>query len=1133
MKKKSLFKLATIIIILSVVFIFFYGINRYLFGKNEILYIATVGPFSGKDQSIGSEMLKGINFCLDKVNKTGGVNGKKIALVVFDDQNNTYLARKKALEISESKKNILAVIGHYTSDASFQGGAVYRISEIPAITASATNDKVTLYNNWYYRIIFNNRSQGIFLANYIKKIFNDDMVYIVYDQDLYGAPLSYAFKTSFLNLGGKIASWGFDQNNKKIDSIIDNITDEIITKQKDLPGTIFLSVHQKEAAKIIVALKRKHNQSKIIAGDSLGDSTFAERFNHFPEEKKLPGYFSESIYATSPILFDVAGEKAQQFRNDFINTYEKESGWTAVMHYEAAYILVQAIKNSMIEGYSQTLEQDRKKIQQYLSNLDSYDNSLHGTTGNVFFDTDGNVVKPLTIGFFHNKQFISAMTQLKPVHLFECAERLNQKEKDGDLIKINNNYMYKTNVVYTGIECNEITDIDMKNLTYSLNFTIWFRYQGKFDPEKIEFINAIDPIVLNRPAYEEKTDSLSYELYKVKGRFKADFLPIRSPFGQHTLGFSFYHKDLLLNNLVFVTDVVGMGFNSGRAFTRKLQQSQIINPVYGWKISDAWLFQNIETKSAQGKLKYYNQQKVNIQFSRFNFGVLIKNDRFSFRNIFSYTIAFYLLLISFILLLLFTIISRFTHQSLNLVLFLYFLLTLLILITSEICALDYFGNKVSYNSLENIVLIFDILWWFIPSIFLSKAIDRFVFIPIEKKTNHQIPKIVRLIVWFLIYTIALFGIIAFTFDQKLTGLLATSGVIAMIIGLAIQINIANIFSGIAINLERPFRVGDWVKIEKHCEGKVIDINWRATRVLTSQNNVCSIPNSAVSETTVYNYHYPDETYIQKIKVYVSFRHSPERIHKILMDAVLMTENVLDKPSPIIRFKGIADWAAEYFILPSFKDYENRNIYKEQLWKNIWKQFDVAEIEFLKQIDNINFLDKEIKTKVDPLRLLYKTEIFNTFSDEAKDLFFEKMKIHNYEEENIVIRKDDPGDSFLIIVEGVVSIREEIDGHESTSFIELARKSVGDIIGEMAFLTGKNRSATIVALSKLSVCEITKNDLAPLVKHHPEIIDKLWLIIHSRKQHNEFLKKEYCYLNQETETDLRKMQFLNTFKKFFS
>jgi len=310
---------------------------------------------------------------------------------------------------------------------------------------------------------------------------------MIYDQDLYGAPLSYAFKTSFLKLGGKVDSWGFNHDNKNIDEVIDKITDNIISKQKDLPGTIFLSVHQKEAAKIIVALKRKHNKSTIISGDSLGDKTFADRFNNLPEEQKKPGYFSEGIYATSPILFDVAGEKAQQFRNDFINKYKKESGWTAVMHYEAAYIAVEAIKNSMITGTLKTLEQDRKKIKQYLSQLNSYDNSIHGTTGNVFFDEDGNVVKPLTIGFFHNKQFISAMTQLKPVNVFESDEQLYQKVKDGDLIKINKNYMYKTNVVYTGIECNEIAGIAI-NLERPFRVGDWVKIDQHCEGKVIDVI---------------------------------------------------------------------------------------------------------------------------------------------------------------------------------------------------------------------------------------------------------------------------------------------------------------------------------------------------------------------------------------------------------------------------------------------------------------------------------------------------------------------------------------------------------------------------------------------------------------------------------------------------------------------
>nr|VFK25128.1 MAG: Mechanosensitive ion channel [Candidatus Kentron sp. LFY] len=91
-----------------------------------------------------------------------------------------------------------------------------------------------------------------------------------------------------------------------------------------------------------------------------------------------------------------------------------------------------------------------------------------------------------------------------------------------------------------------------------------------------------------------------------------------------------------------------------------------------------------------------------------------------------------------------------------------------------------------------------------------------------------------------------FGIIAFVFDYRITGLLATSGLLAMIIGLAIQTNLSNIFSGIAVNLERPFRIGDWVKLADFDEGKVVNVTWRSVRIRTPNNHIISIPNSTAA-----------------------------------------------------------------------------------------------------------------------------------------------------------------------------------------------------------------------------------------------------------------------------------------------
>jgi small-conductance mechanosensitive channel len=86
----------------------------------------------------------------------------------------------------------------------------------------------------------------------------------------------------------------------------------------------------------------------------------------------------------------------------------------------------------------------------------------------------------------------------------------------------------------------------------------------------------------------------------------------------------------------------------------------------------------------------------------------------------------------------------------------------------------------------------------------------------------------------LIYLAALFAIVSYVFDLPIQGLLATSGVIAIILGLALQSSLGDVFSGIVLSFSRPYRPGDWISIDGGTDGRVIEINWRATHVLTAR-----------------------------------------------------------------------------------------------------------------------------------------------------------------------------------------------------------------------------------------------------------------------------------------------------------
>ena len=152
-------------------------------------------------------------------------------------------------------------------------------------------------------------------------------------------------------------------------------------------------------------------------------------------------------------------------------------------------------------------------------------------------------------------------------------------------------------------------------------------------------------------------------------------------------------------------------------------------------------------------------------------------------------------------------------------------------------------------------------------------------------------------------------------DEALTSILASTGLLAMIIGLAVQANISNIFSGIVINMERPFNVGDWVQIGDVDEGWVVDITWRTTRVKVRNGYVVSIPNGQVSEAQIHNFNSFDAVRME-VPLYLDAKYPMMEAAQIMEDAVAQAPDILDTPEREVRFKGVNwefGWVAEYEI----------------------------------------------------------------------------------------------------------------------------------------------------------------------------------------------------------------------------
>jgi small-conductance mechanosensitive channel len=139
---------------------------------------------------------------------------------------------------------------------------------------------------------------------------------------------------------------------------------------------------------------------------------------------------------------------------------------------------------------------------------------------------------------------------------------------------------------------------------------------------------------------------------------------------------------------------------------------------------------------------------------------------------------------------------------------------------------------------------------------LAKRVLEYVLVAVARARHVEFPKILSDLGGVVLFAAAIMALTAFVYDRPVTGIVATGGVLVAIIGFALQAMISDVFSGIALNVERPFRIGDWIEMESGEAGEVIEINWRATRLVTINGEAITIPNGALPGRSFINYYAP-------------------------------------------------------------------------------------------------------------------------------------------------------------------------------------------------------------------------------------------------------------------------------------
>ena len=386
---------------------------------------------------------------------------------------------------------------------------------------------------------------------------------------------------------------------------------------------------------------------------------------------------------------------------------------------------------------------------------------------------------------------------------------------------------------------------------------------------------------------------------------------------------------------------------------------------------------------------------------------------------------------------------------------------------------------------------------------------------VTRATGGPPPRLLVDLVTLAIYVVAITIIIGGVFGQPLTGFWATSGVVGIVMGLALRNLLADLFTGIAVNIDRPYSTGDWIQVhdrtpEQNVIGQVKEINWRTTRIRTEAGGMVVIPNGILATMLVTNFHAEGPAMRDETTLALDFSIPTARARRVLLAALKSLQesgSLLREPEPDVLVQGTDDKGV---------------VFKLRYWFHSWDELSpsrardavtAAALDHLHRAGLTPAYPKEDVFHAEmPVRhfdsssqdgrreLLSRVELLRDLNAMERERLAGRMTRHRFSEAQTVIEAGAPGSSMFLVVEGLLNVYSADPGEDGEP-LRIASLSPGDCFGEMSLLTGEPRSATISAVTDSIAYEITKRDIEDLFDQRPELIERISRIVAERRSHN--------------------------------
>lgn len=398
----------------------------------------------------------------------------------------------------------------------------------------------------------------------------------------------------------------------------------------------------------------------------------------------------------------------------------------------------------------------------------------------------------------------------------------------------------------------------------------------------------------------------------------------------------------------------------------------------------------------------------------------------------------------------------------------------------------------------------------------------------RRSTQAEVSSLLKTVFSIIVYIIAFFVIFQTQFPEvPLTGIFTGSTILGIVVGLALQDTLGNLFAGIAIQADQSFQVGDVITITGRGAGVIESVSWRGVKIRTFQNKLLVISNTVLGKET---FEVAPKQNLNARLVYFSSNYvdSPAHTAHLVREAIRQGENVSPKMRPIVRIRDLGangiDWEIKYWL----NDYSKYNDSDAMVRERIWYAFQREKLHFpfptrtLHIEEKLPDIDPEASINIAAERLK-RVPIFDPLSDEEMEQLAKASKSRIYAPGEAIVRLGGEGNSMFVINRGNVDVLI-VENGKPLKVNELAEN---DFFGEMSLLTGQPRTANVVASVETEVLQIRKNALKPILESNPVLVQSITDIIDERQAMLNKIDDD-----KPENADERKKGVMRSIRKFF-